>query len=44
VAATVALGLLLAAVLSARSFLLAHGIGRFEALFVLCAAHLGLSH
>jgi hypothetical protein len=44
VAATVVLALLSAAVLSCRRFLLAHGICRFEAFFVLCAAHLGLSH
>jgi hypothetical protein len=44
VAATVVLGLLLAAVFSCRIFLFAHGIGWFDAFFVLCAAHLGLSH
>lgn len=44
VAATVSLTLLLAAVLSSRRFLVVHGIAPFDAFFVLCAAHFGLSH
>jgi hypothetical protein len=44
VAATVILTLLLAAVLSSRRFLVVHGIAPFDAFFVLCAAHFGLSH